>query len=152
MLQIWVCDFFLFFFISNKDILKRRRVSPEYTGSIHQGKKQIKCIKYKSPWNHGLKKKNKFAYTTFLVKLLSPNASSTRKSSYIYIYVLSIYVKYRWCLWIKILSIFSIKACCSYYSFSLFLLCFLLLFLVVLFMGVVHPAQDIINFSLFLPP
>ena len=150
MLQIWVCDFFLFFFISNKDILKRRRVSPEYTGSIHQGKKQIKCIKYKSPWNHGLKKKNKFAYTTFLVKLLSPNASSTRKSSYIYIYiyVLSIYVKYRWCLWIKILSIFSIKACCSYYSFSLFLLCFL----VVLFMGVVHPAQDIINFSLFLPP
>ena len=45
--------------ISNKNILKRRRVSPEYTGSIHQGQKQIKCIKYKSPWNHGMKKKNK---------------------------------------------------------------------------------------------
>ena len=39
----------VFFFISNKNILKRRRVSPEYAGSIHQGQKQIKCIKYKSP-------------------------------------------------------------------------------------------------------
>ena len=37
-----------FFIISNKNILKRRRVSPEYAGSIHQGQKQIKCIKYKS--------------------------------------------------------------------------------------------------------
>ena len=37
--------FFFFFLISNKNILKRRRVSPEYTGSIHQGQKQIKCIK-----------------------------------------------------------------------------------------------------------
>ena len=36
---------FFFFFISNKNILKRRRVSPEYAGSIHQGQKQIKCIK-----------------------------------------------------------------------------------------------------------
>jgi len=31
-------------------------VSPEYTESIHLGQKQIKCIKYKSPWNHGMKK------------------------------------------------------------------------------------------------
>ena len=33
-------------------------MSPEYTGSIHQGQKQIKCIKYKSPGNHGPKKEN----------------------------------------------------------------------------------------------
>ena len=35
--------------ISNKNILKRRGVLLEYTGSIHQGQKQIKCIKYKGP-------------------------------------------------------------------------------------------------------
>ena len=47
---IWIgISFFFFFLISNKSILKRKRVSPEYTGSIHQGQKQIKCIKYKSP-------------------------------------------------------------------------------------------------------
>ena len=40
---------YFFFFISNKNILKRRGVSPEYKESIHQGQKQIKCIKYKSP-------------------------------------------------------------------------------------------------------
>ena len=49
---------FFFFLISNKNILKRRGESLEYTGSIHQGQIQIKCIKYKSPWNHRLKKKN----------------------------------------------------------------------------------------------
>ena len=38
-----------FFLISNKNILKRRRVSPENTRSIRQGQKQIKCIKYKRP-------------------------------------------------------------------------------------------------------
>ena len=37
----------IFFLISNKNTLKRRRVSPEYAGSIRQGQKQIKCIKYK---------------------------------------------------------------------------------------------------------
>ena len=38
-----------FFLISNKNILKRKGGSPEYIGSIYQGQKQIKCIKYKSP-------------------------------------------------------------------------------------------------------
>ena len=32
-------------------------MSPEYR-SKHQEQKQIKCIKYKSPWNYGPKKKN----------------------------------------------------------------------------------------------
>ena len=55
----WYCQSRLFFFlINNKNILIRRRGSPKYTRSIHQGQKQIKRIKYKSPRNHGLKKKN----------------------------------------------------------------------------------------------
>ena len=41
-----------------KNILKfyKKKESPKYTGSIHQGQGTIKHINYKSPLNHEVKK------------------------------------------------------------------------------------------------